>query len=160
MDTITAPGISLALSEKDRALLTLLAEDGRAPVSALAAKLNLSRGTVQKRLDRLQDIGVIQGYTVVLSPDYLAEQIKAHVLITVDPKATEAVIAAMQKIGAVRDVYSVSGAYDLVAILAAGSVRELDRAIDAVIGVEGVERTVSSVILATRFERGAPTRTA
>ena len=59
----------------------------------------------------------------------------------------------MEKFDAVRAIYSVSGPYDLIVEVAAMSVNDLDGVIDSIIAIEGVERTVSSVILSTRLKR-------
>jgi len=52
------------MDAKDKLLLTLLRRDARQPVVALARELNLSRSATQDRLARLQDTGVIGGFTV------------------------------------------------------------------------------------------------
>lgn len=143
----------MRIGEKDKAVLNLLRENARATTTELAAKLGLSRSTVQKRLERLEDTGVIEGYTVQLSSAYMDQEIKAHVSITVEPRMTNEIIAAMSKMQGVRSIYSVSGPYDLICEIAALSVRELDAIIDDVIEIAGVERTVSSVILSTRLTR-------
>ncbi len=143
----------MRIGEKDKAVLNLLRENARATTTELAAKLGLSRSTVQKRLERLEDTGVIEGYTVQLSSAYMDQEIKAHVSITVEPRMTNEIIAAMSKMQGVRSIYSVSGPYDLICEIAALSVRELDAIIDDVIEIAGVERTVSSVILSTRLKR-------
>jgi len=143
----------MRIGEKDKAVLNLLRENARATTTELAAKLGLSRSTVQKRLERLEDTGVIEGYTVQLSSAYMDQEIKAHVSITVEPRMTNEIIAAMSKMQGVRSIYSVSGPYDLICEIAALSVRELDAIIDDVIDIAGVERTVSSVILSTRLTR-------
>ncbi len=143
----------MRIGEKDKAVLNLLRENARATTTELAGKLGLSRSTVQKRLERLEDTGVIEGYTVQLSSAYMDQEIKAHVSITVEPRMTNEIIAAMSKMQGMRSIYSVSGPYDLICEIAALSVRELDAIIDDVIDIAGVERTVSSVILSTRLKR-------
>lgn len=143
----------MRLTFKDQQLLGALRANARATTTALAETLGVSRSTVQKRLERLEDQGVIAGYTVQLSSAYLDQEIKAHVSITVEPRATDVIIKKMDVINAVRAVYSVSGPYDLIVEIAAMSVTALDSVIDSLIAIEGVERTVSSVILSTRLKR-------
>ena len=143
----------MAISEKDQHVLALLRENARATTTELAKSLGLSRSTVQKRLERMEDTGVIEGYTVQLSSAYLDQEIKAHVSITVEPRMTTDIIGTMKLLPGVRAIYSVSGPYDMIAEIAALSVRELDDIIDDIIDVKGVERTVSSVILSTRLKR-------
>lgn len=143
----------MAISEKDQQVLALLRENARATTTELAKSLGLSRSTVQKRLERMEDTGVIEGYTVQLSSAYLDQEIKAHVSITVEPRMTSEIIEAMKPLPGVRAIYSVSGPFDMIAEIAAMSVRELDDIIDEIIDIKGVERTVSSVILSTRLKR-------
>ena len=59
----------------------------------------------------------------------------------------------MQAMGEVRSVHSVSGSFDLIAIVAAPSISALDTVIDAIGGLDGVEKTLSSIILSTRIDR-------
>lgn len=138
---------------KDQELLSELRGNARASTTDLAKSLGLSRSTVQKRLERLENSGVIAGYTVQLSSAYLDQEIKAHVSITVSPRQTADIITAMSKLASVRAVYSVSGQYDLIAEVAAMSVNDLDAVIDEIIAIDGVERTESSVILSTKLKR-------
>ncbi len=138
---------------KDQQLLSVLRGNARATTTQLAQILGVSRSTAQKRLERLETEGVIAGYTVQLSSEYLDQEIKAHVMITVSPRMTADIISHMEKLEGIRAIYSVSGPHDLIAEVAAMSVTDLDAMIDKIIAIEGVERTVSSVILSTRLKR-------
>ena len=83
------------MDETDQQLLSLLRQDARLSVAALALKLKVSRGTVTNRIRRLEDDGVIVGYTVRLRPDVPHDQITAWMSIAVDGNQTRAVIAAL-----------------------------------------------------------------
>lgn len=137
----------------DRTLLALLRENARIPVAELARRLGVSRSTVQSRLERLERTGTITGYSVKLSGDYLAQQLRAHLMVTVSPKLSAQVVKALDAILDVRTVHSVSGSFDMIVVLEAPSVAELDALIDRIGALEGVERTMSSIILSTRIDR-------
>jgi DNA-binding Lrp family transcriptional regulator len=79
--------------------------------------------------------------------------VRAHVMIKVGPKEVRAVTAALRAIAQVRVLHSVSGDVDLIAVAAAGSVAQMDEVIDGIGALDGVERTTSSIILSTKFER-------
>jgi DNA-binding Lrp family transcriptional regulator len=143
----------MLVSQKDRELLGLLGENGRAPVATLARMLSLSRTTVQARLDRLERERVITGYGVRLSEEYKSSSIRSLVLITIMPKARSKVIASLDKVKAVTELHSISGSFDLIAIVLAPSISELDKLIDEIGTIEGVERTLSSIILSTPIAR-------
>lgn len=141
------------IDETDRGLIAALRENARAPAAVLARRLGLSRTTVQSRLERLERGGVITGYTVRLSDAHERGQIQAYVMITVAPKQAPAVIDVVRKMPAVRLLQSVSGPSDLIAVVAAPSVAEIDQLIDAIGALDGVERTTSSIIMSTKIDR-------
>src|ERR1041384_504802 len=99
---------NMTVSDKDRALLALLSENARMPVAELARKLGLSRTTVQARIERLEAEGGIAGYGLRLSESYLSGLVRAHVLITIGPKALPGVTAALTAIKEVTTLHSVS----------------------------------------------------
>lgn len=138
---------------KDRELLALLGENARMSVVTLAKKLSLSRTTVQARLERLEREGVIAGYTVRLSEACSTSLIRAHVLITIEPKSLAQVMSSLGRLREVTALYSVSGSFDLIAMIAASSVAELDPLIESIRTIDGVERTLSSIILSTHVVR-------
>jgi DNA-binding Lrp family transcriptional regulator len=141
------------LAAKDRELLAILSENAREQTATIARKLGLSRTTVQAKIDRLERDGVIAGYGVKLSDAYESGMVKAHVLITIAPKTLARITTELHAISAVRTLHSVSGSFDLIAIVEATSIAELDHLIDRIGEIEGVERTLSSIILSTRIRR-------
>ena len=150
---MTSKNDTLKLDTTDERLLALLRDDARMPVTALAKVLKLSRAAVYTRLNRLQKQGPIQSFTVKLSSDYDRRLIRAHVMIKVLPKlsrATERQLAAMPALTA---LYTVSGEHDLIAMVEAEDVGRLDGLIDAIGSLEGVEKTVSSILLSSKVQR-------
>lgn len=137
----------------DRRLIALLRENARAPVAELARRIGLSRTTIQARLERLERSGAIRGYSVIVSDDYDRAQIRAHVSLLIAPKSLAAVEAGLRRMHEVRQLFSVSGGVDMIALCEAGSVGEMDRLIDRIGMVEGVQRTTSAILLSTRIER-------
>jgi DNA-binding Lrp family transcriptional regulator len=137
----------------DEKLISKLRENGRASTAELARLVGRSRTSVQSRLERLEREGVIVGYGVRVAPEHDLGAVRAHVMMKVGPKEARAVTAALQAIPQVRVLHSVSGDVDLIAIAAARSVAEMDAVIDRIGVLDGVERTTSSIILSTKFER-------
>ena len=137
----------------DEKLLQALRENGRASTAQLARLVGRSRTSVQSRIERLERQGVIMGYGVLLAPEHGLGAVRAHVMIKVGPKEARAVTAALRSISQVRVLHSVSGDVDLIAVAAAASVAEMDQVIDRIGALDGVERTTSSIILSTKFER-------
>lgn len=142
-----------ALTPKDQELISLLRVNAREPVSALARKLSLSRTTVQDRLRRLEQTGIIAGYQVRLSETIEQGGIRAFVTVEVEPKRTNDVSRALLKMPQVEALYSVSGKYDLIGLVRTSSAQDMDKLLDVVGVIPGVTRTESAVILSTKFDR-------
>jgi DNA-binding Lrp family transcriptional regulator len=141
----------MPIDATDQKLIALLREDARASVALLGRRLGLARTTVQSRIDRLLTRGVISGFTVRMDDE--RGQVLAQVMITAAPKLAPRIEAALRTVPEVRRLYSVSGRFDLIAVLLAAGVGEMDAAIDRIGALEGVERTESSIVLSTRIDR-------
>ncbi len=96
---------------------------------------------------------MIAGYTVQLGSAATGRRVTAHVAITIDPKRGDHVQQTLRRIAGVRTLHTVSGPFDLIAVVAAESTAEIDRLLDRVGGIPGVERTTSSIVLTTKFDR-------
>jgi Transcriptional regulators len=143
----------MALTAADEALLSLLRENARASTAEIARRLQLSRTTVQSRIQRLEQMGVIAGYTVRVSDEFTRERIRALIMVTVLPKQMPGVVEALRGMREVRSLQSVSGGWDLVALAIVPTIGEMDALTDRIGALQGVERTTSSLVLSTKFER-------
>ncbi|GGO79040.1 AsnC family transcriptional regulator [Marinobacterium nitratireducens] len=141
------------ISKQDERLIHLLRRNARVSVTELARELNLSRSTVQNRINRLEATGVIRGYSVELGGEFSRQQVAAHVSIKVHQKLTVKTNIELEQISQVAQLFAVSGEYDLIAIVQAPSLEELSAVLDDIGNLDGVERTNSSVVLETKFRR-------
>lgn len=133
----------------DLQLIALLRHDARAPVAVLAHRLGVSRGTVSNRLARLEDQGVITGYTVRLRPDTTPNQITAWMSITVEGNQTRAVIQALRGEPGVAALHDTNGRWDLLAELRAAHLNELAEVLERVRLIKGIATTETSIHLQT-----------
>ena len=143
----------MKITAHDQQLLSVLRENARASIAEIARRLKLSRTTVQSRIERLERLGVIGGYTVRVHDAAEHGHIRAHIMITVLPKQMASVVEALHAMPAVRALHSVSGAFDLVALGVVPSVGEMDELTDRIGAIDGVERTTSAIVLSAKFER-------
>ncbi|WP_382155027.1 Lrp/AsnC family transcriptional regulator [Hydrogenophaga sp. ANAO-22] len=133
----------------DQQLIGLLRKDARTNVAALAKKLGVSRGTVTNRIARLEDSGVIVGYTVRLRPDAKPDEISAWMSVAVDGNQTRAVIASLLGEPGVAELHDTNGRWDLLAELRASSLAELSQVLERIRLIRGISSTETSLHLAT-----------
>lgn len=151
---IKGSGVDMSeLGELDERLLQLLAKNSRTSVTELAKRLGVSRLTIQSHMDTLERRNVIEGYTIRWHQDYLDNQIEAHILIATDQKKLGSIVNALHAFPIIRSLSSISGEFDLVALLMASSTQELDSTMDQMSLIDGVQRTQTSVLLSKKFER-------
>jgi DNA-binding Lrp family transcriptional regulator len=137
------------MDEIDQKLMSLLRQDARLTVAALATKLQVSRGTVTNRIRRLEDDGVIVGYTVRLRPDVQHNEIKAWMSIAVDGNQTRTVIASLLGEPGVATLHDTNGRWDLLAELRAETLQELAKVLERIRLLKGISNTETSIHLET-----------
>jgi DNA-binding Lrp family transcriptional regulator len=135
--------------ELDHRLIAALREDGRAPISKLAAILGVTRATVQKRLDRLLDSGAVLGFTVRFRQDHDGSAIRAIMLIEVTGRSTTAVIKQLRGLPELHSLHTTNGAWDLIAEIRAPSLADFDRVLREVRTIDGVLNSETSIMLSS-----------
>ncbi|ETX14483.1 AsnC family transcriptional regulator [Roseivivax halodurans JCM 10272] len=140
------------IDETDRALLAALSEDARASVAALARRLGIARTTVQARIERLEDRGVIAGYT--LKPGAkLRPALRATVLVAIEPRSGPAVLARLKALRGVEAAHTTSGRVDMILEVVADTTEALDDTLDRIGEAKGVRSSESLIHLSTKLDR-------
>lgn len=140
-------------TKKDLDLLALLRMNAREPVASLARKLGVSRTTVQDRLRKLEETGVITGYAVKLGKSGASSGIAGLITLGVEPKRQIEIVKMLARIPQVETLYTVSGKIDFVAMVKTTNSEEMDRLIDQIGQLPGVTEIETAVILSTKLDR-------
>ena len=135
--------------DHDRMLISLLRQDGRAPVSKLAQIMGVSRGTVQTRMDRLLETGALLGFTARVREDYDQSAIQAVMMIEVMGKNTSQVIRRLRGLPELQVLHTTSGKWDLIADLRVETLQEFDRVLREVRLIDGVMNSETSILLSS-----------
>jgi DNA-binding Lrp family transcriptional regulator len=136
------------LDDTDRALIAALKRDGRVAATQLARQLNLSRATVQARIERLKDRGVIKRFTVEVTLASEEDAIAAIMFIALQGAMSRAVIRQLRKMPEIVTLNSTNGGWDLVARIEAQDLRRFDRVLREVREIEGVVNSETCLLLA------------
>lgn len=137
------------LDRSDTAMISLLRKDSRMSISALSEALVLSRATVKVRLDRLIASGAIERFTIETGAGQDVSLVRAIMMIQLAGGMSRAVVRAIRAMPQVARLHSTNGAWDLVAELECGSLRDFDVALRAIREVNGVQNSESCLLLDT-----------
>ncbi len=133
----------------DRRLITLLRQNGRRGISDLALELDVSRATVRARIERLEQLGDIVGYTVILRADVHSAPVRGITLIEVEGRAKDRVVAALTGLAEVTAIHTTSGKWDLVAEISTESLTALDEVLNRMRMTPGIAASETHLLLAT-----------
>lgn len=141
------------IDDSDRRILGELIEDGRKSVVAISSALQMPRATVQERMKKMTDSGVIKKFVVV--PDYskIGKLVTAYIFVTFrsEEKVSQHALAGeISKIPGVYEVAVISGEWDILLKARAGSVEEIGRlVVDRLRAMRGIEKTETCVAFQT-----------
>lgn len=139
-----------AIDELDARLVELLTVEPRVGILEASRRLGVARGTVQARLDRLQERGVVTGYGPDISPAALDFGVMAFVTLEIrQAGGHDAVIRQLAAIPEVLEAHTITGAGDMLCRVVARTNADLQRVIDAIVDVAGVLRTSTVIVLDT-----------
>ncbi|GII29813.1 Lrp/AsnC family transcriptional regulator [Planotetraspora mira] len=140
----------MTIDQLDARLISLLAQEPRIGVLECSRRLNVARGTVQARLDRLAARGVIVGYGPQIDPAALGYDVTAFVTLQIRQVSGHVpVVDRLALVPEVLEVHTITGGGDMLCRVVARSNADLQRVIDLIVDVEGVVRTSSVIALDT-----------
>jgi DNA-binding Lrp family transcriptional regulator len=142
------------LDETDLSIVRLLRENARRSYQEVGSRVGLSAPAVKRRVDRLEQAGVIRGYSAVVDPARLGWSTLALVEVHCEGRMPgHAVEAAVGDHEGVVAAYTVAGAASAVLLVRAADTRQLEETLNRIREADGILRTQTSVVLSTLFER-------
>jgi DNA-binding Lrp family transcriptional regulator len=123
-----SPEKHIELDDADRAIISALSTDGRLSMRALAEHIHLSRAGVYARVNRLEKLGVITGYTAVIEPTRLGYGVSAYIYLRIAQQSWKSVQQRISEIPEVEHAALISGDDDLALLVRttdAASLRDL-----------------------------------
>jgi DNA-binding Lrp family transcriptional regulator len=141
------------LEDKDETIVRKLKLDSSQPVSELATELQLPRTTVQERIKKLIQNGIIKRFTVQLYYSKVGKPVTAFILVSFLAGTGVSQKEAAQKIAEIDDIYEVhviSGDWDIIAKARGESIQSIgELVLDKIRNVKGVERTLTCTSFVT-----------
>ncbi|MGH2746430.1 MAG: Lrp/AsnC family transcriptional regulator [Actinomycetota bacterium] len=145
------------LDRVDRHILRLLREDGRTAVAQIAKEVSLSGPAVHERVRKLEQRGVIAGYSAVLDPTALDRSHIAFVLVTLSEgnefAADEPIVARICEEPDVLEFHRIVGEDCYLIKVRTATNRDLEQLLRRIRSIRGVARTRTTVVLSTELEK-------
>jgi DNA-binding Lrp family transcriptional regulator len=112
--------------------------------------LKITRTTVRSRIARLQDTGVIAGFTVLTQADVAVSPVRGMMMLEIEGRGTEKIMARLAGLPEVIAVHTTNGAWDLIAEIGTETLEQLDNTLFAIRRMEGITRSETNLLLSTR----------
>jgi Lrp/AsnC family leucine-responsive transcriptional regulator len=140
------------VEDLDRRIVELLAQDGRISYTDLGKSLGMSTSAVHQRVRRLEQRGVVKGYTAKIDHQAMGRQITAFISITpLDPAAPDDIPERLHELPQIEECHSVAGDENYILKVRVATPSELEELIASVRGVANVS-TRTTVVLSTPWE--------
>lgn len=135
------------VDEIDERILRLLEDNSRMSYVDIGRTVGLSEGAVRNRVQALVSGGVIKRFTIEKASTH---GVRALTMIAVDPGTpTYEVSKRVNRLAGVERIYEVTGEYDIVMVSSGSSIEGINKVIEDVRKIEGVEKTNTIIVLRT-----------
>ncbi len=143
------------MDDQNRKLLTLLQQDSRTKYADLGKQVHLSPPAVFERVKKLEQSGVIRRFSVELDPQALGLPLCAFVRISSHHRLRCAELGkALRTLPEIEECHSIAGEDSVLIKVRTATTADLEALLQKVRAVDGVERTLTMVVLLSHFERG------
>lgn len=137
----------MATEGTEERILDVLEEDAKASYAEIAERADVSKPTVRKYVERLEDEGVIVGYSADIDPKKLSGRSIALVGLDVAPEQYVEATRALKGVDAVESLFTSSGDHMLMAEVRADDGDALGEVIEAeILAIEGVTAAYPSIL--------------
>ena len=106
--------MSEKLDKIDLTTLSILQDNARTPFTRIAEELGISDATIHLRVKKMEEMGLIEGYTVILNQEEMGKSVIAYILIRVEPGSIEEVCTKLTELDDVYEVAEIHERYDIL----------------------------------------------
>ncbi|MDE0953616.1 MAG: Lrp/AsnC family transcriptional regulator [Candidatus Poseidoniales archaeon] len=143
------------LDEIDQKIIRVLEKDARTSLRKISKRVDVSLGTVSNRVKKMEKNGVIKGYSVILNPEEIGWELNVVIGLRIQKGRLIEIQEKIAKDSRVYGVYDVTGDFDSMVIARAKNRKDLDDLSKNVLSIDGVERSVTHLVLNTVKEKTA-----
>lgn len=143
----------MRLDDVDRAILRELQRNARTPYSEIARRIDMSSATVHDRVKRMEEEGVIRGYSADVDPPVVGLNVEAVVGFRIVQGQSEETLARLEDLEEVQEILLTTGEWDALVQLVASDTEALrELMFERVPSIDGVERSQTMVVLGHEYD--------
>jgi|TARA_B110000240_G_scaffold190795_1_gene232442 Lrp/AsnC family transcriptional regulator for asnA, asnC and gidA len=143
------------LDDIDRKIIRVLGKDARTSLRKISELVDVSLGTVSNRVKKMEKKGIIEGYSVILNPDHIGWELNVVIGLRIQKGRLIEIQEKIAKDSRVYGVYDVTGDFDSMILARAKNRKDLDDLSKNVLSIDGVERSITHLVLNTVKEKTA-----
>ena len=143
------------MDDIDKKIIKVLEDDARTSLRKISELVDVSLGTVSNRVKRMEKNGIIRGYSVILDPDKIGWELNVVIGLRIQKGRLIEIQERIAKDSRVHGVYDVTGDFDSMVIARAKNRKDLDDLSKNVLSIDGVERSITHLVLNTVKEKTA-----
>lgn len=138
------------MDDFDSKLITALRRNARTSITDLSGQLGVTRATIRSRIEKLRENGEILGFTTVLKGDAHDLPVRGVMLIEVEGKGTNRVIAELDGMPTIQAIHTTNGKWDLIIELGTQTLADLDVVLRNIRLINGITNSETNLYLSTK----------
>jgi DNA-binding Lrp family transcriptional regulator len=138
------------MNDLDASIIALLKRNARMSVTQMAHELGASRVTIDAHIKKMEQSGVIAGYTVTLGAEEFQQNVSGWILINIDANKEEAAIRKLSGMPEIARLFTTTGRWDLAVEIQTQTLETFDTAISRLRQIPGIKETDTSLLLSSR----------
>ena len=143
--------MSSPIDELDARLIDLMTSEPRIGLMEVSRRLSVARGTVQARLTKLTERGVIKSFGPEVDPGRMGYPVLAFVFLEITQGRLTEAVEHLESVPEVLEAHATSGPRDLLCRVAARDTEQLQDIINHLLSTSAVRRSTSYIVLSTQI---------
>jgi DNA-binding Lrp family transcriptional regulator len=137
----------MSIDNLDLRILKSLSGNGRKPFKTIAKEVGVSDATVRKRINSMQETGIIKEFNVLLDYHKLGRIIKAFIGLRVQPQKLKSIVVHLEQNPDIQVLYRTTGNVDLFVEVIFRDMEELNSFLETELSLDGITGTVVTIVI-------------
>lgn len=147
------------MDDLDRKILKQLSQNSQLPLAELSAAVGLSTTALHHRIRRLKKEKVIDRFSIVINPTAFGDYLLCFIRVLKSKKSSIDLAAKIKQLSEVEGCYSIAGEESILLKVRVHNTTDLQQVLERLQKIDGIDRTLTSLVIEEHFDRGFSVRT-